>query len=115
MILAILLLGESLALLFGVFLIGEGKKSWASNKNLLFLIVDIICGVLLLEFAIHQTSVSWFWLLLGIIYPTHAFREYEYLARVEAPFCSNLPLFIMNNIKIILSASAAVIRVTYIH
>ena len=115
MVLAFLLLGEALALLFELLLISKGKSAWVDHKNILLLIIDIICGILLMASVIYQTSDGWFWLSLGMIYPTHAYREYEYLARGKNPFCSNLPLFIMNNIKIVLSASAAVIHLTFIH
>jgi len=115
MVLAFLLLGEALGLVFGTVLIGKNKSAWVDKKNILLLIIDSICGILLMASVIYQTSDGWFWLSLGMIYPTHAFREYEYLARVKNPFCSNLPLFIVNNIKIILSASAAVIHLTFIN
>jgi len=113
MLLAILLLGESFALFFGICLKNKHTQDWADTKNLFLLFADFICGVMLLVFLTSQSSDGWFWFPLGMIYLTHAFREYELLARLKNPFCSNLALFILNNLKIILSASAAVIYLTF--
>lgn len=50
-----------------------------------------------------------FHFLVSLALLTHAYREWEYLARAANPFCANRPLFVVNNLKLIGLLVAAVL------
>jgi hypothetical protein len=113
-LLGILLVGEAAALLVGTRLINKSKNPWNTHKNSIFLFLDILCGTILLLSVFLKFPEAIFWIMFILVMLSHAFREYEYLSLQEQPFCSNLPLFIVNNVKIVLSLSTAVIHLTFI-
>ena len=113
-LLGILLVGEAAALLIGTQLLGRKRSPWISAKNSLYLILDILSGTLLLLSMPLRLPEIVFWLIFAVVCVSHAFREYEYLSLQKEAFCSNLPLFIVNNVKIVLSMSTAVIHLTLI-
>jgi hypothetical protein len=113
-LLGLLLIGEALALWAGMHWLSNGENGWTSFKNDFFLFVDILSGsLLLLGWALNLSEII-FWVVFFIVVASHSFREYEYLTLQKKPFCSSLPLFIVNNLKIILSMSTAVIHLTFI-
>ena len=113
-LLEILLVGEAMALYIGTLKFGQSSNPWISSKNILLLFLDIFCGTMLLVSEFWKFPEIIFWMIFMIVVISHAFREYEYLSLQKQPFCSNLPLFMVNNVKIVLSLSTAVIHLTFI-
>jgi hypothetical protein len=113
-LLGLLLVGEAVALFVGTRVLSKGGNPWNSHKNSLLLSLDILCGTLLLLSLILRFPEIIFWIIFILVEVSHAFREYEYLSLQKQPFCSNLPLFMVNNVKIVLSLSTAVIHLTFI-
>lgn len=113
-LLGLLLIGEALALWAGMHWQAKGENGWTSLKNDLLLLADILCGIFILLGRALNLPELVFWIVFGIVIASHAFREYEYITFQKQPFCTNLPLFIVNNLKIILSMSTAVIHLTLI-
>jgi hypothetical protein len=113
-LLGTLLVGEAVALFIGMHVLSKKHNSWISNKNSLLLILDIGCGTMLLISVLVKIPEVFFWLIFIMVVLSHSFREYEYLSLQKQPFCSNLPLFIANNVKMVLSLSTAVIHLTFI-
>ncbi len=113
-LLGILLVGEAAALFVGTRILGKSSEPWTSFKKFLFLFLDIFCGTMLLVSETLKFPEIIFWIIFMVVVLSHAFREYEYLAFQKQPFCSNLPLFMVNNVKIVLSLSTAVIHLTFI-
>jgi hypothetical protein len=95
--------GEALALLVGMHLLSESDNAWLSAKNDFFLALDILAGLGLLYLALAHRGPAWpyaLYSLAGLALLTHGYREWEYLARAANPFCANLPLFVVNNLKL---------------
>ncbi len=95
--------GEALALTAGVHLFGDPANLWITPTNNIMLIADVITGAGLIYVGITADSnfnSVMFWIFTGVAILTHGFREWEYIADIENKFCGNLPLFIMNNIKL---------------
>ena len=113
-LLGILLVGEAAALLVGTRILGKSRSPWISYKNSLFLLLDIISGTMVLLSLLFKFPEIIFWIIFSLVVLSHAFREYEYLSLQKQLFCSNLPLFIVNNVKMVLSLSTAVIHLTFI-
>ena len=95
--------GEAVALAIGMHLLSSGDNPWLSVKNDLLLGVDLISGVVMVigglagsgfTVAVLNTAVA-----VSLI--AHGYREWEYLARAGNAFCFNLPLFVLNNVKLI--------------
>jgi hypothetical protein len=113
-LLSVLLVGEALALWVGMRSSNPGGQDWNWKKNSVFIYLDAVCGILLfLELVLKMPEII-FWIVFSVVVLSHAFREYEYLSLRDQPFCINLPLFIVNNLKIILSMSTAVIHLTLV-
>lgn len=88
----------------GVHFLNEGNNPWLSFKNDLFLGLDIVTGLGLVYVALTDKNFlqsGVFYLLTAVILGSHGFREWEYLARTGNPFCANMPLFVVNNLKLI--------------
>jgi hypothetical protein len=95
--------GEALALVVGMHLLSKGANAWLSVKNHLFLALDIVAGLSLVYLALAQRGVAWPYALFSVAalaLLTHGYREWEYLARIGNPFCANVPLFVVNNLKL---------------
>jgi hypothetical protein len=113
-LLGLLLVGEALALFVGMCVLSKGGNPWNTYKNFIFLFLDILCGTILLLSVLLKFPEVIFWIVFILVVLSHAFREYEYLSLQEQPFCNNLLLFMVNNVKIVLSMSTAVIHLTFI-
>ena len=113
-LLGILLVGESAVLFIGMRILGKNRSPWIAYKNSLLLILDIFSGTMLLLSIPFRLPEIVFWIIFMVVVLSHAFREYEYLSLQKEAFCSNLPLFMVNNVKIVLSLSTAVIHLTFI-
>ncbi len=105
-VLALLVIGEALALIIGMNLSGSEGKEWLSLKNSFLLIIDIIMGLLAFIFILIDSKRKFSILvivILTIICATHFYREIEYFLNVSNKFCINLPLFIFNSLKLTLA------------
>ena len=95
--------GEALALAFGIGILNRRKIEWLNGKNLLLLALDVLAGGVLIwaGFGLGSGGVSRVMLFgsLVILLVTHTYRTWEYLAHQPNPFCFNLALFIVNEIK----------------
>ena len=116
LITALVVAGEALALLTGTTILADEKDPWAA-KNMVFLILDIITGLGLVYFGLVKGSINnsvLFILLTLIVLATHSYREWQYFADVEYKFCFNIPLFVVNNLKllglVVISISGLILR-----
>ena len=102
--------GEAAALLVGMHLFVRPISPWLIPKNNVLAAVDMITGTLIVVLAITGKSPSLFYVAAGVALITHTFRDWEYLASVKNPFVFNLPLFIVNNLKLIGVIAAMMLR-----
>ncbi|MFX1277106.1 MAG: hypothetical protein ACFFBP_19375 [Promethearchaeota archaeon] len=105
-ILGLLVIGEATALLIGMNLAGTGGKEWLSIKNYIILIFDIMTGLLIIPLIMNifdKNSTIFLVILLISIFILHLYRDIEYFMPIINKFCINFPLFVFNNIKLILS------------
>ena len=98
-----IMIGEAFALLVGSLIIPSKTSNWLNKKNAIFLILDILVAVFILAAlpSMHYFDIEIFLLLLGIGLATHFYRTYQYYTKEQKKFCDNLPLFIVNNVKIL--------------
>ncbi len=98
----IIIVGEALALLVGMHFLSPRGNPWISFKNDLLIGIDIAAGIGLVYVVVANTdfSAGLFFILIGVSLLAHGYREWEYFSDVSAKFCINLPLFILNNIKL---------------
>ena len=103
--------GEAIALLIGMYFFSEKPNYWLNMKNLALLITDIISGIFLVFYFLKGVNdlklVVYFF--IGIILLSHGLRTYEYWVGTNNTFCFNVPLFIVNNIKLLLSVVLLII------
>jgi hypothetical protein len=95
--------GEALVLLVGMHILSKGPNPWITFKNDLLLAIDILTGLSLVYLVLSKLDFSlsvWFWPLAILILLTHSYREWEYLAHMTNAFCANLPLFVVNTLKL---------------
>jgi hypothetical protein len=96
--------GEALALLIGMRLVGDRSNPWLTSRNDLFLALDIVLGAVLVVITMwwrDATASPFVIALLLVLLAAHGMRDWEVLAGVESRFCANLPLFTVNNVKIV--------------
>jgi hypothetical protein len=113
-LMGILLVGEAAALLVGTRILGKSSQLWISSKNHLLLFLELFCGSMIILSESFKFPGIFFWIIFIVVLLSHAFREYEYCSLQKSPFCSNMPLFMINNIKIVLTMSTTVIHLTFI-
>ena len=96
----IFVIGEALALLFGMVLTKQ-QSAWNTRKNQTILILDIVLGwSTFLILMMNQTGLL---ILIPnvILMLSHAYRVVETYLKVEMPFCFNQPLSIINLVKFV--------------
>jgi hypothetical protein len=96
--------GEALALLVGMHILSKRDNPWTSLKNDIFLATDIIAGLVLVVFAFKQENLfspAILWTITIILLVSHGYRDAEYFLDLENKFCSNVPLMIFNNVKLV--------------
>jgi hypothetical protein len=94
--------GEALVLLVGMHFLSGSDNPWNSLKNDLLLTLDILAGTVLIVLALSSgLNGPWPWGAVGVALLAHLWRDVEYLAYFDNPFCINLPLFVVNNLKIV--------------
>lgn len=92
--------GEAAALLVGMHLFVRPASHWLVPKNNALAALDIVTGAIIVVLAITGKSPNLFYTAAALALITHTFRDWEYLASAEIPFVFNLPLFIVNNLKL---------------
>ncbi len=103
LITALIIFVEALALFVGMEFFSE-TKVWLNTKNNILLLTDILIGFAFLFIFIYikeYLDTVLVVVLTVISLVAHSFREIEYFVEAENKFCFNLPLFIINTIKII--------------
>ncbi len=103
----IIIFGEASALLTGM-LIKKNSRGWLNFKNLFFLISDIITGLFFLllstKLLFSGNPLYLFEIILIFSILSHSWREVEYIGDNPLKFCFNIPLWIVNSLKIVLLA-----------
>jgi hypothetical protein len=92
---------ESGLLLYGMNF--PNISEWTGIKNNGIAISDIILGGLLVYYSLssrNYTKDVWYYLVISSLSLTHGYREYEYLKGTTNSFTANIPLFILNNVRI---------------
>ena len=100
-------IAESILLLIGMQV--PAPSAWSNPKNILFAGSDIILGGLLVYcsfFLEDIESAPLFYIVAALLFISHGIRQFEYTSGTVNPFCINVPLFILNNVKLFLSGSA---------
>ena len=101
----VLVAGEALALLAGMYFLSPRPNAWISALHTGMIILDILCGAGLIILILLKASSLRNGLLLttGLVsFAAHIYREWEYLASPTANrFLTNTPLFVVNNVKLI--------------
>ncbi|MCP4543007.1 MAG: hypothetical protein GY832_38310 [Chloroflexi bacterium] len=109
-VLGAIVAGEALALLVGMNLTGQAE--WAKIKNNGLALVDMVTGAALVYLLFTQGDLGgfpMFYVFLFVILISHGYREWEYVTDQPAKFCANLPLFVMNSVKLIGSVGVLVV------
>lgn len=93
-----LVIGEALALLFGL-VVAKSQSEWNTRKNHALLYIDLVLGwstflILLMGYAGIPILIFTTILLLS-----HAYRVVETTLKIEVPFCFNQPLSFINLAK----------------
>jgi hypothetical protein len=101
----IVLIGEALVLLVGMVFLTPRPNPWVTGQNVIILVLDLIFGACLIGFSLSYRGIATDQVLLFVTIAAlmlHGFREWEYFARANKPnrFLMNIPLFILNNIKL---------------
>ena len=94
--------GEALALLIGMNLTDQSE--WAKIKNNGLALLDLVTGAALVYFLFARGDLGgfpMFYALLVVILISHGYREWEYAANRPNKFCANVPLFVMNSVKLL--------------
>ena len=96
----LLVIGEGMALLFGM-VIANHKSGWNMRKNHILLISDLVIGwstflILLMDYVGFPIII-----LTTVLLLSHAYRVVEPYLKVEIPFCFNQPLSIINLVKFV--------------
>ena len=100
----LVMLGEAKVLFLGVRLAKLAKNPWFTPRNRILLGLDILFGFVMLAFVFlgESTVVSiLFWVVVCFSFLAHGYREWEYFTQRENRFCTGIPQFVVNNIKLI--------------
>ena len=100
--LSLIIIAEAVALFTGFYLMKK-KPEWLSTRNIIFLLLDLITGFGIIYLMITGKSIPNILfselLIAGVI--SHLLRSGEYFLKRKIIFCFNIPLFIINNIKLV--------------
>lgn len=100
----VVILGEALALIVGIGLLSRGQNPWLAWRNVLLLGLDVVAGAVLM-WAVFRSGGDaqqvGLYGAIAILLLSHGYREWEYLVGVPNRVCFNLPLFAVNNAKLV--------------
>ena len=94
--------GEALALLIGMNLTDQSE--WAKIKNNGLALIDLVTGAALVYLSFTRGDLGgfpMFYVLLAVILISHGYREWEYVVNQPNKFCANVPLFVVNSVKLV--------------
>jgi hypothetical protein len=92
--------GEALAL-FVRMVILNADSPWISQKNNVFLLLDVLTGVAIIWLVLGgQAGTGWPGIPVLVGLATHVYREWEVRSGAPHPFCFNTPLRILNTVKL---------------
>jgi hypothetical protein len=98
--LGLLIVGEAMMLLIGMYVISKKQNEWKTRFNTNTLLIDIAFGTIIIFNAIENMPYKG--IAIGALIITHLYREIEYFYKEKKNrFIINLPLFIVNTIKLI--------------
>lgn len=107
---ALVVLGEALALGLGMDLIAGGDNPWVTDSNLILLLTDVGLGGLITYFAVASRETDKFAILAATgLMITHGYRAVEYFLGTANPFCANIWLFLLNDLKLIAAVAIIVL------
>lgn len=99
---SLVVVGEATALGLGAGLLGDAATAWATTGNLILLLSDVALGVVLIYCAVSSNEMSVAVpAVSSLLVLTHLYRAVEFFLDVENPFCSNVGLFLLNDLKIV--------------
>jgi hypothetical protein len=100
LLLGLLIVGEAIMLLIGIYVISKKQNEWKTRFNTNTLLIDIAFGIIIIFNAIENMPYKVVAIVVLII--THLYREIEYFYKEKKNrLIFNLPLFIINTIKLI--------------
>jgi hypothetical protein len=101
----VLIAGEALALLVGMYLLSPRPNPWIMGLHTFFIALDILCGAGLIYLCFNgatSTRDGLIFIIVLISAAAHVFRDWQYFnTGREIIFLTNTPLFIFNNVKLI--------------
>jgi len=100
LLLGLLIVGDGIMLLIGMYVISKKQNEWKTRFNTNTLLIDIAFGTIIVFNAIENMPYKVVAIVVLII--THLYREIEYFYKEKKNrLIFNLPLFIVNTIKLI--------------
>jgi hypothetical protein len=100
LLLGLIIVGEGIMLLIGIYGISKNQNEWKTRFNTNTTLLDIAFGIIIIFNAIENMPFKV--VAIGVLIITHLFREIEYFYKEKKNrFIFNLPLFIINTIKLI--------------
>ena len=96
----IFVIGEALALLFGMVLT-KNKSVWNTRKNQAILILDLVLGWSTFLILLMNQNGLLILIPTTILMLSHAYRIIELFIQKTIPFCFNQPLSIINLVKFV--------------
>lgn len=94
---SLLVLGESLALTYGMFIFLEGQSQWVTKRNTIYLALDLLVGLGLVVWGIFHAHLpqGFLWGLLALGAVLHAVRLPDYPLGMPEAFAFNGGLFLV--------------------
>ncbi|MBY9007494.1 MAG: hypothetical protein KGD63_12120 [Candidatus Lokiarchaeota archaeon] len=115
-IFSLIVIGEASALIIGMNISSQEGYNWLTLKNYVIIILDIVLGIIIFFLILNNKGINnylYIIFFLIIIVVTHLYRDFEFFYDINDKFCFNMPLFLVNNLKLILSIGC-ISLVTYI-
>ena len=94
--------GEALLLLIGMNV--PQPSDWSTPSNIALAIGDVAVGGALVALVATRSdapNTPLFYVLTSLLIVTHTYRSVEYFLDVAQPFAANVPLFAVNNVKLV--------------
>jgi hypothetical protein len=100
LLLGLLIVGEAIMLLIGMYGINKKSSEWKTRFNTNTLLMDIAFGLIIIFNAIEK--MPFIEVAVGALIITHLFREIEYFYKEKKNrFIFNFPLWVVNTVKLI--------------
>lgn len=111
-VVSLVVVGGAAALGVNAGLLAGEVTAWATTSNLLLLLSDaaLAAGTIYCAVSSNERSPA-VPVLAGLLVATHLYRAVEYFLEVSTPFCENVWLFLLNDVKLI--GAAAVVAIWF--